>query len=88
MMCVAALLWCAAAAAQETTGNISGRLVDAQGLPLPGVTVTATGPQGVKTAVSDTDGRFRNSISHPGVYGIRAELQGFAPIERMNTRCG
>src|SRR5438552_1819507 len=44
--------------AQETTGAVRGRIVDAQGLPVPGVTVTATGPQGVQTAVSDADGRF------------------------------
>ena len=29
------------AAAQTTTGTISGRVADTQGLPLPGVTVTA-----------------------------------------------
>ena len=26
--------------------------------PVPGATVTATGPQGEKTAVTDSDGRF------------------------------
>ena len=31
------------AAAQDTTGTISGRIVDAQGLAVPGVAVTATG---------------------------------------------
>ena len=34
------------AAAQETTGAIGGRIVDAQGLAVPGATVTATGSQG------------------------------------------
>jgi hypothetical protein len=32
--------------AQETTGTVAGRATDAQGLPVPGITVTATGPQG------------------------------------------
>src|SRR5262245_27184391 len=31
------------AIAQETTGTLKGRIVDAQGLAVPGVTVTATG---------------------------------------------
>lgn len=35
------------AAAQETTsGSIAGRAADAQGLAVPGATVTITGPQG------------------------------------------
>lgn len=34
------------AAAQGTTGTIEGRAVDGQGLPVPGVAVTASGPQG------------------------------------------
>lgn len=34
------------ATAQETSGTISGRLVDPQGLAVPGATVTITGPQG------------------------------------------
>ena len=44
-------LWLAlvgVASAQETTGTLIGRLQDSQGLALPGVTVTATGAQGVK----------------------------------------
>jgi outer membrane receptor for ferrienterochelin and colicin len=35
----------------ETTGTIKGRIVDAQGLAIPGVAVTATGPQGGTTEV-------------------------------------
>ena len=42
------------AAAQETTGTISGRIVDPQGLAVPGATVTITGPQGMKTVVTDS----------------------------------
>ena len=47
------------ATAQETTGTISGRILDAQGLAVPGATVTVTGPQGSKTVVTDSTGRFR-----------------------------
>jgi hypothetical protein len=70
------------AMAQETTGTISGRTVDSQGLVLPGVTITATGPQGVKTTVTDGEGRFTLAFLTPGSYTVRAELQGFSSTDR------
>jgi peptidyl-prolyl cis-trans isomerase C len=41
--------------AQETTGQIQGRIVDTQGLAVPGASVTATGPQGSKSTVTDAE---------------------------------
>ena len=78
------------AAAQETTGTISGRIVDAQGLAVPGATVTVTGPQGSKTVVTDSTGRFVAPFLTPGVYSIKAELQGFKAAEKkdINVRLG
>jgi len=67
-----ALLSASSLPAQETTGRIEGRIVDAQSLPVPGATVTATGPQGEKTAVTDTDGRFTLPLLTPGAYQLRA----------------
>src|SRR5678810_1161218 len=61
------------AAAQETTGTISGRIVDAQGLVLPGVVVAATGAQGVKTTATDADGGFTLPFLTPGTYVIHVE---------------
>src|SRR5213593_2151076 len=79
----AVLLACAATAhAQQTTGTISGRIVDAQGLVVPGVTVTVKGEQGTKTAVTDADGRFSVPFLTPGAYAIHAELQGFKAVDR------
>jgi carboxypeptidase family protein/TonB-dependent receptor-like protein len=74
------------AAAQDTTGIISGRIVDAQGLAMPGVTVTATGPQGAKTAVTDREGRFSEPFLTPGSYVVHAELQGFKPADRSDVQ--
>src|SRR5256885_1866749 len=73
------------ALAQETTGTVRGRITDPQGLAVPGVTVTTTGPQGVKTTVSDADGRFSIPFLTPGVYTVRAELTGFKAIEQHNV---
>ena len=70
------------ASAQETTGALTGRLSDSQGLAMPGVTVTATGQQGAKTAVSDSDGTYRIPFLTPGSYDVRAELQGFKTVEQ------
>jgi hypothetical protein len=78
----------ASAFAQETTGTIAGTIVDAQGLAVPGVTVTVTGPQGAKTAVTEANGRFTVPFLTPGVYTVKSELQGFAPVERQNITVG
>jgi Carboxypeptidase regulatory-like domain/TonB dependent receptor-like, beta-barrel len=74
------------ASAQDTTGTISGRIVDAQGLALPGVTVTAAGSQGTKTTVSGGDGRFTVPFLTPGSYRVHAELQGFATVDRAEVQ--
>ena len=68
--------------AQETTGRIEGRVVDAQSLPVPGVTVTTTGPQGEKTTTTDTDGRFTVPLLTPGSYQLRAEFRSFKVVQR------
>src|SRR5262245_61624412 len=68
------------AAAQQTTGNIQGRITDAQKAAAPGVTVTAknaaTGYS--RSEVTDTEGLFRLASLPLGTYELRAELSGFA----------
>ena len=78
------------ASAQETTGTLTGKLTDTQGLAVPGVTVTVTGPQGAKTFVTDADGRFNAPFLTPGSYGVRAELQGFkaTDIKAISVQLG
>lgn len=71
--------------AQETTGAINGRVVDAQGLAITGATVTLTGPQGMKTVTSDAEGRYSAPLLVPGTYAVRAELQGFKAVEQKNV---
>lgn len=65
--------------AQTLTGTISGRIVDQQGGMLPGVTVTATGKAGAVTQVTNARGEYRFLGLNPGVYEIKAEMQGFRP---------
>jgi outer membrane receptor protein involved in Fe transport len=78
---VALLCLTGVASAQDTTGTLTGRLVDTQGLAVPGATVTVTGPQGSKSFVSDAEGRFSAPFLVPGTYDVRAELQGFKAVD-------
>jgi hypothetical protein len=71
--------------AQETTGTLTGRVVDAQGLAIPGANVTITGGQGVKAAACDAQGRFSVPFLTPGTYTVRAEAKGFTPAEQKNV---
>jgi len=73
-----------AASAQETTGTIRGRAVDSQGLAVPGATVTATGPQGTKSGITDADGRFSIPFLTPGPYEVQVQLQGFKTFDQKN----
>src|SRR5258705_7344681 len=78
------LLIAATAHGQTTTGTLAGRIADAQGFVMPGVIVTATGPQGAKSAVTDGEGRFSLPFLTPGRYTVQAELQGFKTIDRSD----
>ncbi|MPZ18508.1 MAG: TonB-dependent receptor plug domain-containing protein [Luteitalea sp.] len=68
--------------AQETTSAITGRIVDDQGLGLPGAAVTVTGAQGQRRAVTDVDGVFRVSALTPGTYSVQVDLQGFKGLSQ------
>ena len=71
--------------AQEGTGTLTGDVKDADGLSLPGVTVTATGPSGSKTGYTDADGRFTIAGLAPGNYDVSAELSGFVTITQTDV---
>ena len=84
----AALLMTAAVAhAQSTGGTISGRVVDAQALPVPGVTVNAESPnlQGIRTAVTSENGDYILTLLPSGVYKLTFDLSGFQRVERSVT---
>ena len=69
------------AAAQQTTGNIQGRIVDAQKAAVPGVTVTAKSATTgfTRSEVTDTEGIYRLNALPVGNYDVHVELSGFAP---------
>ncbi len=73
--------------AQSTTGTISGRVVDPQGLPVPGVTVIATSSslQGTRDTVSTENGDYILSLLPSGAYTVVFELSGFGTQTRNVT---
>src|SRR5262249_35246173 len=77
----------APAMAQQTTGNIQGRIIDAQKAAVPGVTVTAknTATGYTRSEVTDAEGLYRLNALPVGTYEIRAELSGFATYERKDV---
>src|SRR5690606_2874057 len=88
LSCILALATAAPAFAQgggaSSTGTIQGRVTDAQGAVLPGVTVTATSPSllGQQTTVSSETGNYRFPAVPSGVYALTYELAGFNTLRR------
>ena len=69
-------------AQESTTGSIAGRVIDAQNLPIPGATVTIISPQGDRTFITDSAGRFFAPFLTPGQYEVKVELSGFNSADR------
>jgi hypothetical protein len=69
------------------TGTVRGTVRDEQGLAVPGVTVTVSSPalQGVRSAITNAEGRYTFATLPPGDYTIRVELSGFGTVERKST---
>src|SRR5437867_10159331 len=72
------------ASAQSGQGSLNGYVKDEQGGVLPGVTVTATGPELLTpvVAVTDNAGYYRLQNLPPGTVSLAAELSGFAAWRR------
>lgn len=70
------------------TGAISGKVIDEENNPIPGVTLTLSSPNlmGARTYVSGTNGEYRFPALPPGDYELKAELQGFGKVIRENIR--
>ena len=70
---------------QGRTITLYGKVTDASGAVLPGVTVTVSSPQlikGQESATTDDGGRWRVANLMPGTYSVKAELPGFATAVR------
>jgi hypothetical protein len=74
--------------AQQGTGELRGKVVDAQTAVLPGVAILATNEATgqVREIVSGADGSFFMSALTPGLYELSGELSGFKKYQRKGVR--
>src|SRR5262249_35695242 len=82
-VCVSAL----SVSAQDFRGQITGRINDASGARLPGVTVTVTNIATNVATPTTTNGEGEYAIPFltPGAYRVTAELSGFKKVERPSV---
>jgi outer membrane receptor for ferrienterochelin and colicin len=75
-----------AAQAVSTTGQIRGRVMDADGQGVPGVVLTARNTETgfLRTDLTDEDGAFTVRLLPPGTYDVQAQVIGY----RAETRAG
>jgi hypothetical protein len=78
----------AAARAQIASGTITGTVLDQQGGPVPGatVTVTRTATAARRVLVSNQDGAFAATTLTPGDYRVDVRLAGFRPVVHSGVR--
>jgi len=83
-----ALLFLAAVASAQETGEIGGRVTDTSGAVLPGVTVTLTSPVLLQPAVATTGetGAYRFPRLVIGTYTLTFELAGFSRLLREDIK--
>ena len=82
------VLMCPALAlAQQGTADIGGKIADAQGGVLPGVTIVLTNEDTgvVRETMSTADGSYFAPQMVPGRYRISAKLEGFKALDRRGV---
>ena len=72
------------ALAQRDVGSFVGTVFDPDGLPLPGVTVTAKNVQTglTQTSIANLQGRYRIERLPRGIYTVTASIQGFNTLTK------
>lgn len=71
------------------TGSVYGKVVDANGAPLPGVTVTVEGSgMAPKTLTSGDGGSYRFAGLSPGTYSVSFTLEGFTELRQEDVALG
>jgi hypothetical protein len=90
LVCVLGVLAPSLARAQggTSTASVAGKVSDATGGVLPGVTVTVTSlsTNQQRTVVTNEEGVYRFAGLTPGEYSITAELEGFSKFVQSGIR--
>src|SRR5262245_46736747 len=85
IMLVGVMLLAAPLGAQEAPSGITGLATATSGAVLPGVTVDAASPaliEKVRSAVTDSEGRYNIVDLRPGTYSVSFALSGFRSVRR------
>jgi hypothetical protein len=89
IVCLAGLLVCAVSAHAQgmQTAVLTGTATSADGVALPGVTVTASSPAmlGERTDVTDVNGVYVLKGLPAGTYSVAFDLSNFKPARRDNV---
>jgi hypothetical protein len=77
----------AAAAAQDTTGTITGSVTDQTGAVLPGVSITLknANTELSRTVVTNENGSYTATLLPIGTYEVTFQLQGFQQVTLRNV---
>ena len=69
------------------TGTVTGTVVSADDLTLPGVTVTVASPslQGTRSGVTDVNGVYVIKLLPAGLYTVSFEISNFQPARRQGV---
>src|SRR5687768_12839336 len=75
-------------AVAQQMAEIEGKVVDPDGLGIPGATVTATndGTGLVRTSVTGPAGSYVINLMPPGTYTILVEMSGFLRVTRTGVK--
>ena len=71
--------------AQTSAGTLRGRVTDPTGAVIPQASVTAVGPTGKKTAITDNQGAYELKGLSPGKYAVSTSAKGFAVSTQQNV---
>ena len=86
LICFAMVSSLNAQATTRVASTIRGVVTDSAGVPLPGVTITATSPalMGTSSSITNEQGSFRIPLLPVGTYTVTAVLQAFQTLRRDN----
>src|SRR5436190_17773996 len=72
-----------AAHGQSATATLSGTVEDTNGAVVPGAAITAVnnGTQLTRKTTTNEQGHFTIPLLPPGSYTLKAQAQGFAPVD-------
>lgn len=84
VVAVCFVLWCSAASAQTSSGEISGRVVDASNAVVAGANVTLINQETSeqRATVTGTDGLFSFPSVQPGTYSVLIKASGFKEVSK------